>query len=133
MKTVKFFDSKKNNVIINDKQKDMKKIVNNIKIKNKIGLKALKENCPIDINCIFLISLEDLKLKIKKYFKNAKYSVNEKDNIIKIIKNGFIIEVNFYTLKDFENNNIYVCFKIKGEKKTNKLEIINDLLRYIEQ
>ena len=131
LKTVKFFDSKKNNVIINDKQKHMKKIVNNIKIKNKIRLKALKENCPIDINCIFLISLDEIKLKIKKYFKKVQYSVNEKDNNIKIIKNGLIIEVNFYTLKDLKINNVYVCFKFKGEKKTNNLEIINDLLHYI--
>ena len=132
MKTLKFFNSKKNNnVIINDKQKGMKKIDNNIK--KKIGLKYLKDNYPIDINCIFLISLDKIKLKIKKYFKKVKYSVTEKDNNIKIIENGFIIEANFFTLKDFEINNVYICFKFKGEKKTNNLEIINDLLHYIEQ
>ena len=96
-------------------------------------MKELRDNIPIDTNCIFLKGLNEIKLKVKKYFNKAKYSINEKDNIIKIIKNGFIIEIVFYTLKDFDIDNVYICFKLKGENKINDLEIINDLLLYIEK
>ena len=133
LKNEKLLDSKKNNIIVNDIKKDMKKIVNNLKIKNKCEIKELNENYPINLNCIFLQSLDDIKLKIKKFFKKVKYSINEKDNTIKILKNGFIIEFNFYTLNGFKINNAYICFKFKGENKMNNLDIINDLLFYLEQ
>ena len=55
--------------------------------------------------------------------------IKEIDNNIKIFKTGFGIEINFYELKDFEINNVYICFKFKGDRKNN-LKFINDFIIY---
>ena len=130
LKTVKILDNKKTNNNIT-KSNEIRKTINKIKIKSKCELKELKYNYPIDINCIFLTTYNEIKLKIKKYFKQTKSIINEKENNIKILKNGFNIEINFYTIKDIEINNVYICFKYKGENKIKYKEIINDLLLYL--
>ena len=130
LKTMKFFDIKKTNTNI-IKSNKIRKTLNKIKIKNKSELKELKDNYPIVINCIFLTTYNEIKLKIKKYFKKININEKEKENSIKILKNGFNIEINCYTIKDVEINNVYICFKFKEENKINNKEIINDLIAYL--
>ena len=135
-KTQKFIDNKKASInlnINNNKSNMIKKTINNIKIQNKNELKLLKDNYPIDMNCILLNNIEEVKIKIRKFFKKNKCTINEKENNIKIFKSGFNIEINCYTLKDIEINNVYLCFKLKGEIKKNNLEFINNSLLYLHK
>ena len=135
-KTQKFIDNKKASInlnINNNKSNMIKKTINNIKIQNKNELKLLKDDYPIDMNCILLNNIEEVKIKIRKFFKKNKCTINEKENNIKIFKSGFNIEINCYTLKDIEINNVYLCFKLKGEIKKNNLEFINNSLLYLHK
>ena len=130
IKTMKVFENKNTNNNIT-KSNEIRKSIKKISIKNKCELIELKDNIPIDINCIFLTTYNEIKLKIKKYFKKTRSIINEKENNIKILKNGFNIEINFYTIKHIEKNNVYICFKFKGGNKISNKEIINDLLIYL--
>ena len=126
IKSQKNINNKNDNNTIN-KQNAIK--IESNKIKNKNELKELNANYPIDINNISLKSYDEIKSKIKKYFQKLKCMIKEIDNNIKIFKNGFGIEINFYELKDFEINNVYICFKFKGDRKNN-LKFINDFIIY---
>ena len=127
LKTEKIIDKTKK--IITNKKNKLKETKQNIK--NKFGLKVLKNNYPIDINCILLQNFFELKKNIKKYLKKENCSVNEKDNSMRIFRNGFNIEINFYTLTDFDINNVYICFKLKGENHKNNTKFIRELLVYL--
>ena len=50
---------------------------------------------------------------------------------MRIFRNGFNIEINFYTLTDFDINNVYICFKLKGENHKNNTKFIRELLVYL--
>ena len=132
LKNLKYFDKKNTFNNLNDKKiKEIKNTINNLKTQNKCEIKELKDFYPIDLNCIFFKNYNEIILKIKKYFKLAKYTINEKETSIKIFKNGLNIEINFYSLKDLEVNNAYICFKFKGGNKAKSIEIINNLLIYL--
>ena len=128
LKSPKNVNNKNDNTNI-FKENEIKKAINNHKIKNKNELKELNGNYIIDINNIILKSYDEIKNKIKKYCQKTKYSIIETDNNIKILKNGFILDMYFYTLKDIEINNVYICFKLKGDRKKT-FKLINDLLFY---
>ena len=129
-----YIEKMKTNIIPNknNKSNDIQKPIDTIKIKNRNEIKELNNNSPININCIFLIDINEIKLKIRKYFIKKKFSINEKDNTIKVLKNGFNIEINFYKIKYIEINNVYLCFKFKGELEKN-MEYINNLLLYLNK
>ena len=127
----------KNN-IIKKNPIELRKTMTNIKANNKIKeietekyeLKDLEDNYPININCILIQSLDIIKIKIKKFLKKSKCSFIERENNARILKNGYNINLYFYKIKDFDIDNVYICFKIKGENQKN-LELINDLLYYL--
>jgi len=118
----------RSNLRLNNKSKEKEKE----KIKPKCEVKELKENYPIDISSIFILSLDEVKIKIKKYLKKVKCSFIENENNARILRNGININLTFYKIKDFDVNNIYICFKTKGENQKN-FEFIQDLLYYLHK
>ena len=118
----------RNNLRLKDKSKEKEKE----KIKPKCEVKELKENYPIDIRSIFILSFDEVKIKIKKYLKKVKCSFIENENNARILRNGININLTFYSIKDFDVNNIYICFKSKGENQKN-FEFIQDLLYYLHK
>ena len=124
----------KSNLRLKDKSKEKEKDKDKEKeiIKAKCEVKELKENYPIDISSIFILSLDEVKIKIKKYLKKVKCSFIENENNARILRNGININLTFYTIKDFGVNNIYICFKTKGENQKN-FQFIQDLLYYLHK
>ena len=118
----------RSNLRLKNKSKEKEKE----KIKPECKVKELKENYPIDISSIFILSLDEVKIKIKKYLKKVKCSFIENENNARILRNGININLTFYTIKDFDVNNIYICFKTKGENQKN-FEFIQDLLYYLHK
>ena len=107
----------KTNVTFCDKNKS-KKYVN------------IKDNVPIDLNCIISLPFNEIKSKIKSYFKKLGYFYTEKENIIKIKRGNTNEEISIYKFNG-NNNVFYLSIKIKTQETGKEKENIKKLLKIL--
>ena len=107
----------KTNVTFCDKNKS-KKYVN------------IKDNIPIDLNCIISLPFNEIKSKIKSYFKKLGYFYTEKENIIKIKRGNTNDEISIYKFNG-NNNVFYLSIKIKTQETGKEKENIKKLLKIL--
>ena len=107
----------KTNVTFCDKNKS-KKYVN------------IKDNVPIDLNCIISLPFNEIKSKIKSYFKKLGYFYTEKENIIKIKRGNTNDEISIYKFNG-NNNVFYLSIKIKTQETGKEKENIKKLLKIL--
>ena len=107
----------KTNVTFCDKNKS-KKYIN------------IKDNVPIDLNCIITLPFNEIKSKIKSYFKKLGYFYTEKENIIKIKRGNTNDEISIYKFNG-NNNAFYLSIKIKTQETGKEKENIKKLLKIL--
>ena len=88
----------------------------------------LKDNIPIDLNCIINLPLDLIKSKIKSHFKKLGFFYIEKNNDLKVKKGNSNIEINIYKLDEGKNNIFYLCTKIKSNEMKKIKENIRKIL-----
>ena len=104
-----------------------KTTVNYKKETNKNGLKDIRDNTPLDLNCLLNLTTNEIKSKAKIYFKKCGFFYSEKDNIIKATRGGTIIEMTLFKLSN-EFNNIYFNIRIKTNDFKKEREIMRKLI-----
>ena len=104
-----------------------KTTVNYKKETNKNGLKDIRDNIPLDLNCLLNLTTNEIKSKAKIYFKKCGFFYSEKDNIIKATRGGTIIEMTLFKLSN-EFNNIYFNIRIKTNDFKKEREIMRKLI-----
>ena len=104
-----------------------KTTVNYKKETNKNGLKDIRDNTPLDLNCLLNLTTNDIKSKAKIFFKKFGFFYSEKDNIIKATRGGTIIEMTLFKLSN-EFNNIYFNIRIKTNDFKKEREIMRKLI-----
>ena len=114
--------------IDNNENNNLNKTTFSISKKNikKDIFKDLKDNTPIDLNCILNITINEVKSKSKIFFKKMGYFYNEKDNIIRATRGGTIIEISL--LKICNESIIYFNTRIKTNDFKKEKEIIRKLI-----
>ena len=91
------------------------------------GIKEIKDNIPIDLNCILNLTINEIKSKTKLYFKKIGFFYSEKDNIIKVTRGGTIIEITLFKIGD-ESNNIYFNNRIKSNDYKRERDILRKFI-----
>ena len=109
-------DNKLNKTTFNLSKKNIK----------KDGIKELKDNAPIDLNCILNVTVNEVKSKSKIFFKKIGFFYNEKDNLIRATRGGTIIEINLF--KVCNESTIYLNTRIKTNDFKKEREIIRKLI-----
>ena len=99
---------------------------------SKDGMKFIKENNPIDLNCLLNLTINEIKSKTKIFFKKIGFFFSEKDNIMKATRGGTIIEMALLKLSD-ELNNIYLNTRIKTSDFKKEREILRKLINYLNK
>ena len=98
------------------------------KNKNNIDIKIKKEY-PLDLNCVIFLSFNEIKSKIKFFFKKLGFFYSEKNETIKINKGNSNIEFNIYKF-DFKNS-FYLNVKIKSKDIKKDKDNIRKLLNIL--
>ena len=114
-------------VDLNENSKLNKTTVNYKKDSSKNKLKDIRENIPIDLNCLLNITSNEIKSRVKLYFKKIGFFYSEKDNIIKATRGGTIIEMTLFKFSN-ELNNIYFNIRIKTNHFKKDKEIMRKLI-----
>ena len=114
-------------VDMNENNKLNKTMVNYKKDSSKNQLKDIRENVPLDLNCLLNITSNEIKSRVKLYFKKIGFFYSEKDNIIKATRGGTIIEMTLFKLNN-EFNNIYFNIRIKTNDFKKEKEIMRKLI-----
>ena len=99
---------------------------------NKEGTKFIKDNIPIDLNCLVNLTINEIKSRTKIFFKKFGFFYSEKDNIMKATRGGTIIEMTLFKLSD-ESNNIYFNTRIKTSDYKKEREILRKLLNSLNK
>ena len=87
----------------------------------------IKSDFPIDLNCVIDLPFDEIKYRIKLYFKKAGFFYTEKGNIIKVKRGNTNIEIILYKLQG-ENNFFYLSTKIKSNELKKEKENLRKLI-----
>ena len=87
----------------------------------------IKNDFPIDLNCVIYLPLDDIKHKIKIYFKKIGYFYTDKYNLIKIKRGNTNNEIIIYKIEG-DNDIFYLNIKIKSNELKKEKENMKKLL-----
>ena len=87
----------------------------------------IKKDFPIDLNCVINLPFDEIKYRIKLYFKKAGFFSTEKGNVIKVKRGNTNIEIILYKLEG-ENNFFYLSTKIKSNELKKEKENLRKLI-----